>query len=247
MSITASQIVMYTSQNMPVDDATTSGGAINSGIRVVFDDIAATDVVEASGAAADSGTITITGRKSDGVIATDSFALSGTTIVSGSQQFERILIVAVDAIASGNIVLRDAGTNTTIGTIPVTESGFRRPFYDATAAAAGGSDKELYEKIFVMNTNSTLALLSATVTEIASGIYAKTAFALENTYASTQSVATRVTVPTGTGPYSSGASGVPSSDITALNYLGIWLQLDLNAGDAAQNSFYQLQVNGSTT
>ena len=200
MPITASQIVMYTSANMPVNDTASNGGAINSGIRVVFDDIAATDVVEASGAAADSGTVTITGRKSDGVIATDSFALSGTTIVSGAVQFERILIVAVDAIASGNIILRDAGTNTTIGTIPVTESGFRRPFYDATANAAGGADKDLYEKIFVMNTHTSLALLTATVTEIESGLYTKAAFALENTYASTQSVTDRTTVPTGTGP-----------------------------------------------
>ena len=39
MSVVASDIVVYASQNMPQDDLSTAGGAINSGIRLVFTDI----------------------------------------------------------------------------------------------------------------------------------------------------------------------------------------------------------------
>jgi len=247
MSVVDSDIVLYASQDMPVNDTDTSGGAINSGIRVVFTDIIATDVVEGSGTESDSGTLTITGRNTAGSVVTDNITLLGTTLVSGTQAFERILIVQNDEAASGEIVLRDHLTNSGIGSIYANESGFRRPFYDATAAAPGGSDKELYEKIYLMNLNTVNALLGATITEVVTGVYTKVAFATEDTLASTQSVANRVAVPTGTGPYGSGASGVPGTDLQPLGYLGVWLQLDLNAGDAAQNSFYQLQIDGSTT
>lgn len=247
MSVTASDIVIYSSQNMPTNDTDTSGGAINSGVRLVFDDIVATDVIKASGAVQDSGTLTITGRSSAGAIVSDTLSLSGTTLTTGTQQFERILVVAYDSVATGTITLRDASTSANIGQIIATESGFRRPFYAATAEATGGSDKELYEKGYLMNLNTGTALLSAQVSEVSSGLFAKVAFALEDTLASTQSVANRLAVPTGTGPYGTGPSGVPGTDLNPLGYLGVWLQLDLNAGDTAQNSFYQIQVSGSTT
>lgn len=247
MSVLTTDIVFYSSASMPTGDSDASGGAINSGIRVVFDDIVATDVIEASGNISDSGNLTIFGRSAVGSIVSEVLPLSGTIIVTGSTSFERILTVTSDAIASGDIVLRDSSTNVTIGTIPIRESGFLRPFYSATAEASGGSDKELYEKVFLMNLNTSGALLTTTVTEISSGVFSKVAFALEDTVQSTQSITNRLAVPTGTGPFGSGASGIVGDDLDPLEFLGIWLQLDLNAGDAAQNSFYQLQVNGSTT
>jgi hypothetical protein len=247
MSITSNDIVLYSSQNMPVND-TDSGGSINSGIRLVFEDIVATDVIEASGGASDSGTLTVTGRNAAGSIVSDVFALSGITIVSGDQLFERILVTSYDTLATGTITLRDASTDATLGTIYPTESGFRRPFYDATAEAAGGSDKDLYEKMFVKNNNTVNALLGATVTEVVSGVYALIEFALDDAHQyDEETVANRLAAPTGTGPFGSGISGVPSTDLAPLDYLGIWLHLDLTAGTAAQNSFYQINIDGRTT
>ena len=38
MAVTSSDLVLYASANMPLNDNNTSGGAINSGIRVTFTD-----------------------------------------------------------------------------------------------------------------------------------------------------------------------------------------------------------------
>ncbi len=248
MSVVASDIVIYASQNMPEDDTSTTGGAINSGVRVVFDDLTANDTLEALSADnADSGTLTITGRRADGAIVTDSFALSGTTLVSGSQTFERILVVDCDAVATGDITVRDASGDVTVGTIYENESGFRRPFYDATAEAAGGSAKTLYEKVFVKNNNTVNALLNASITEVSSGIYTLVTFGLERTLDSENSVANREAAPTGVPAYSNGPSGIPGTNLDPLSTDGMWLKFELAAGAAAQNSYYQFQVDGTTT
>lgn len=248
MSLTATDIVFYATTNMPLNDTDLTGGDIDSGIRVVFDDIAATDQIEVvSDNAGDTQNITIVGRNAAGQIITDTFAMAGTSTATSTESFERVFSAIAVSAANGTITVRDQDSDTTIGQIFANESGFRRPFYDATANAAGGADKELYEKIFVMNNNTGNALLNATVVEVASGIYTKVNFGFETDHQSTQAVSNRTTVPTGVGSYGTGSSGVPNTDLGTRDYLGIWLQLDLDAGDAAQNSFYQLQVDGSTT
>jgi hypothetical protein len=248
MSVTSTDIVIYAAQNMPVDDTSTAGGAVNSGIRVVFEDIVATDTVSVSGSSAsDTGNITITGRSAAGAVVTDTFAMSGTSLVAGTQSFERILIAQTAAAAVGTVRVQDTSTSTAIGTIAVAESGFRRPFYDATANAAGGAAKTLYEKCFIANNHATLALLGATVIEVSSGVYADMTFGLEANVSSSQSVTDRTTVPTGVGSYGNGASGVPQTNLDPVTQHGMWLKFELAAGAAAQNSFYQFQVSGTTT
>lgn len=248
MSIVASELVFYASNNMPQDDASPAGGDINSGLRVVFDDIPITGVVRAvSDNVADSGNLTIVGRDNAGVITSETFALSGTTPVSGSQVFERVLISSVDYFSTGTITLTEPVSTTGIGIIYPNESGFLRPFYDATAEPFGGSNKVLYEKIFLKNNNSVNALLNANITEISSGLYTLIAFGVEKSQQYTESVANRLTVPTGVTAYGAGPSGVAGTNLSPLSYQGVWLQLTLNAGTAAANSFYQLRVQGSTT
>jgi len=118
MSVTASDIVIYYCENKPTTDLTTAGGAIDSGVRATFTDIAATDVVEISGTnASDTGVVTVGGRNSAGIIVSENITMSGLTLVSGSQSFERILSVYNDTTANGNIIVRDASTDTTIGTV----------------------------------------------------------------------------------------------------------------------------------
>jgi len=247
MSVTSSDIVVYASQNMPEDDTTISGGAIDSGVRVVFTDIVATDTIQATGSASDSGTLTITGRNAAGAVVTESLGLSGTTIVSGTQSFERILKVFNDEAASGTITLQDATTDANIGSIYANESGFRRPYYGATANAVGGGDKTLYEKVFVANNNSVNALLSTSIAEVSSGLYTNIDFALESTIKDTTSATDRTTAPTGVGIYGVGPSGIPGTDLNPLEYEGMWLKFSLTAGTAAANSYYQFTVDGSST
>lgn len=248
MSIVASEIVFYSSNAMPQDDSSPAGGDINSGIRVVFDDIDTTGSIRAvSDSAADVGNLTIVGRDNAGVIVSESFALSGTTAVSGSQVFERILTASTDYVATGTVSLSDASTLTGIGSIFPNESGFLRPFYNAIAEPFGGSNKVLYEKIFLKNNNTTNALLTANIEEISSGLFAITEFGLEKSQQYTESIANRLTVPTGVTNYGDGPSGVAGTNISPLSYQGVWLRLTLNAGTAAANSFYQLRVQGNTT
>ena len=137
MSVVASDIVVYGTQNMPQDDLSTAGGAINSGIRVVFSDISSNSIVYAtSSSASDSGNLSVTGRDAAGILISESIGLSGTSTVSGSQVFERIIACNVDTVAVGDISISGA---TSIGSIYSNESGFQRIFYDATANSLGGS------------------------------------------------------------------------------------------------------------
>lgn len=250
MSVVASDIVIYSSQNRPVNDLTTAGGPIDSGVRATFTDIVTTDIVEISGTdAADTGSLTVTGRNSAGVIVSDVVQMSGLTLVSGTQQFERILSAYVSPTANGNILLRDASSDTEIGYIYANESGFQRVFYDATANAGGGAAKTLYEKVFVKNNNTSTALNNCTITEVATGVYSLVEFGLEDIKQSTESVVNRANAPTGvSGGYGSGSSGLPQDGyLNPLDYQGIWLKFDIAAGAASQNSFYRLQVDGTTT
>ena len=60
MSVSASDIVVYGSANMPEDDSSTSGGAIDTATKVIFTDISATDSVECVSDNAGDTTQTIT-------------------------------------------------------------------------------------------------------------------------------------------------------------------------------------------
>jgi hypothetical protein len=249
MSVTASDIVIYYCENKPTTDLTTAGGAIDSGVRATFTDIAATDTVEISGTnASDTGVITIGGRNSAGIIVSENITMSGLTLVSGSQSFERILSVYSDSTANGNIIVRDASTDTTIGTVFTNESGFQRVFYDATANAAGGANKTLYDKVFIKNNNTTTALNNVTVTEVVTGLYSIVEFGLTQVKQDSETTLNRTNAPTGVLSYGSGSSGLPeTSYLNPFDYQAVWLKLDLTAGASSQNSFYRLQVDGTTT
>lgn len=152
------------------------------------------------------------------------------------------------------------------GTAPASGSGFevakgmffektpseimqcRRIHFDEAANALGGADKDTYDKIFVKNTHATLALSNASVSEVVSGISTKEAFALDaavNGSTTNGAGNNRNVAPTGT--FDSAAKSVPGGNLEPADAIGIWCKLTLNDGDAAQNSFYELQVAGTTT
>ncbi|MHA2083027.1 MAG: hypothetical protein ACXABD_04675 [Candidatus Thorarchaeota archaeon] len=246
MSVTQSDIVFYSSQNMPQNDLSTVGGDINSGIRVVFEDISVTGLISAgSSDPSDSGNLTVTGRNSAGIILSENISLSGTTLVSGSQVFERILSCKTDYVVSGNVSV--SGTEL-VGIIYSNESGFERVFYDASANALGGADKTLYEKVFLKNNNQSTALNNVELTEVVTGLYSIVQFGLENVKQSTETTINRTNPPTGVSVFGSGSSGLPQDGfLNPLDYQGIWLQLYLEDGASSNNSFYRLQVQGSST
>ena len=246
MSVNTSDLVVYTASNMPEDNTSLTGGAINSGIRASFDDPSSdTKIVVYSSQAADTTQIlSLTGRNPAGLVITESLLLSGTSHISSVYTYDRVLKTYLDTAAVGNVSVSGSGVNK-IATIPVGESGFRRPFYDATALAA--TAKTYYEKVFVQNRNSSSALNNAKVLEVNDGLYTKIAFALEDTKKADQTISNREAVPTGiTGGFGAGPSGIVDNKLTTGDYQGVWLKLSMDAGEAATNSFFEVQISGTT-
>src|SRR5689334_22388151 len=93
MSVNPSNLKFYGSVNMPDVDGATTGGAVDFTKKISFDDISPNGLMDyVSSAAGDTAVvITITGRDASGVIQQEAKTLTGTTLVNGSQTFERIL------------------------------------------------------------------------------------------------------------------------------------------------------------
>ena len=90
----------------------------------------------------------------------DDSSASGGTINSGI----RIAMETLDApTGDANITVSGTSQNV-IGTIPIYESGFRAPFYKATASA--GSSKDFYEKIFIKNVNAATTIYDSKIIQI---------------------------------------------------------------------------------
>jgi hypothetical protein len=252
MSIAASDLVFYASANMPEDNTSTSGGAIDATVKVIFDSSSLAnslnDTVEvlSSNAGDTTQTVTVTGRAASGSIVSENFSLNGTTVQNGATTFERILKVTVNASHSGTITIRKATGDTTIGTMETGILGLRRLFYAASSDASGGSSRDFYEKVFLRNNHGTLSLLSAQISESAdpSG---KITFALANSVNDTESVANRLSAPSSVTAFNSTAKNVPGTDLAAASRIGVWLKLTLAAGDAAAVTTYTVGVTGSST
>jgi hypothetical protein len=245
MSVSGADLVVYMALNKPTDDSSTAGGDINSYIRATFDDPSSAATIKfVSASVLDVQNVAVTGRNAAGSITSETLALSGTTTVTSSNTYERILTCVLSSGAAGVITASGNGINK-LTDIPASESGFCRPFYNATASSS--SSKTLYDKVFVKNNNGSSTLNSATLIEVSSGLYSSINFGLENTKQSNQTVTNRTTAPTGIGGgFGAGPSGMVGNELAAADYQGVWLKLSLSAGEAATNSFYQVQVSGTT-
>jgi hypothetical protein len=251
MPITSADIQYLASANMPENDTATSGGAIDTATKVIFTDIAATDnvTVISNNAGDTTQTVTITGRDASGAIVSEPLSLNGTNRVTGAQLFERILKIVVSGAHSGTItVTRDDGpTFTQIATL---ESGIltaRRLFYASSSDVSGGSARDYYEKIFIKNTHAPLALTSAVIKELVDPTTFIT-FDLEDAKNDNNSVANRLTAPTGMlGTFTNSDKNVPTGLLSPGDSIGVWLKLTLAAGTSPAKSTYTLRASGTTT
>ncbi len=108
MSVLKRDLRFYGSANMPDGDGTTTGGAVNFAKKVSFVDVTPTGTMDyVSSSASDTAVvITVSGRDNTGVIQTEAKTLTGTTPVTGSQSYERLL----KALASGTVAVGDVAT-----------------------------------------------------------------------------------------------------------------------------------------
>lgn len=252
MSITSAELIAYGSANMPEADSLTTGGAISTGVRVVFDDSSLANTLEDTVEALSSSgsdttqTCTVTGRNAAGVIVSDIISLNGTNPVSGAVTFERVLKIVISAAHVGTVTVRKATGDTTIAAIEPGVLTIRRPFYDVAADVSGGSTRNYYEKIFIKNTNSTLTLTNASVTETADPLSTLT-FALSTGIDDTETTANRQTAPVGIDSFSSSLHALPGNALAAGSAIGVWMKLTLSAGAAAAKTTYTLQMAGTST
>lgn len=92
-SVVESDVRVYGSASMPDVDGSTVGGAVTFGKEIFFSDVLANGLVDyVSESASDTAVvITVSGRDATGVIVTEAKTLTGTTLVNGTQTFERLL------------------------------------------------------------------------------------------------------------------------------------------------------------
>jgi len=252
MPVIDTDIVVYGSLNMQEDNITSpQGGGIDTTTLIIFTDIiAASDTLDvvSSNAADTTQTLTVTGRLVDGSIATEVYTLTGTTPVVGVTTFERVLKMVLSAACAGAVTIEEATSKANLVVMQAGTTSVRRPFYNVSSEAVGGLAVDMYEKIFFKNENSTLALTNATIAEIAGGVAANVEFYLDSTLDASDSATNRITEPVAaTGNWSSATLNVANSQNHSANSAqGVWLHLNLPAGQAATNSTYTLRESGQT-
>jgi len=250
MPVTADDIVFYGSATMAENDVTTNiGGAVDTTAKVVFTDISATGVVTAvsDNVADTTQTLTVTGRDASGVIVSDIITLAGTTPVSTTQAFERIMKMVLSAATTGIVSVTDSAA-AAVATFEPGVLQVRRIFYDVAADATGGVIRRYYEKIFSRNNNATLALTNAVISE-QSDLTGKVAFALESVLDGTDTNGignNRQVAPTGYVFDSLAKNVANTQNHSPGSAQGIWLELTLNPGDVATKTVYTLRESGTS-
>jgi hypothetical protein len=254
MPVSSSEIIAYCSTNMPESNSTPSGGAIDTTCKAIFTDISAADTLEAlsNNGADTTQTITVTGRNASGIIVTDTMALNGVSVIPGASatSFTRILKIVMSGSATGTVTIRKASDDVTIATLEPGVTKVRRLFYDSSADASGGSTRQFYEKIFIKNTNATLAVTNAVVSEFADPS-TFVDFALESGINGITQASGRLnTIPSGmvSGSFSSLSRNVPSGgNLGPGSGIGVWLRLQLAAGASPTGTTYTVRLAGQST
>jgi len=258
MALQDTDIVIYGSDNMREDDVLSpQGGPINTAIKMTFTDITGatnpTAVSVLSNNMSDSGVVLVRGRSLGGSIVEETLNLLGTSSVLGAQTFERILRVHSSGHI-GTLTVTAATDSYTLATLESGVSEVRRPFFTVTGDAAGGSDRNYYEKVFIKNNSATNDLLSATVGESSDGTEspgANITFSLETGVNGNVSSTNRVTSPaTGSilsGVFSDNTQEVPGGSLPLGSAIGVWLRLNIPAGTAPTNTTFVFDINGATS
>jgi hypothetical protein len=250
MPVQASDLKFYASEHMPENNTSLSGGDINTSVRVVFSDIVNVDTIDVfSTNNTLNGTLTVIGQDANNDPIQENFTLAGTTTVAGTSLFKNIWrMYYLDAAHTGSIYIQDDSTSTVIGVLEDYVTGIVRVFHNTIADYYGGNSYVYYEKVFVKNTHASSTLLGVEVSEQQLGLYDVISLGVEDSFRADQSVANRLTAPTGVSSYGAGPTPtVEGPHLLPGIYQGIWLKLESEPGDPTANSFYGLRVTGRSS
>ena len=256
MTVGPAQLVFYGGSGASNTDVGAVGGDIDSGIRIAMNDISSnTTVTTYSSDIRDRNRLKVWGWDSSQLGATEIITVSGTGSFVGSTTFSGVLGAALINHATGVGIVTVSGTSqNVIGRIPVGESGFRAPFWDATGVP--GSEVSYYEKVFIKNNSKNSTLQNATIIQPATGLSSIITYGLENGKSvdpsgagTKESVANRKTAPINVSSYGSGVSGVwpsGSGNLEPTAYQGVWLKMTLPDGYVTTTGFYQIYCSGNS-
>lgn len=253
MAVAASDLVFYCSANVPEADSGTAGGAIDPDVRVIdrtqCDGIAggSGDQIDlVSTEAADTQNCVLAGIGTDGTWITETVALTGTTHVQSTNTYLHLRKCRLTSAAAGAVTVARyaSGTPVTLTTIVAGEKGYLDPFLRAEANASGGAAKAIYAKIYLRNNHATDALQDGVIW-LSEDEDSELTMDLEmvsdaTVVDGTESIATRVTLPSTGGTYSfadhatEGAGhdigDAEDGNLAAGEAQGIWLKLSLAPG-----------------
>jgi len=246
MPIVQSDLKLYQSASMPENDTGLSGGAITTaGIVAAITQASNTAPKAASSAAGDTTqTLTITGRNTAGAIVSEGLTLNGTTQITFTTTFERILKAVLSAAATGTVTIFMNDGTTVIVALPPAKTSVRRFLYDAVSE---GAQVDRHEKLYGRNEHATLTLnnaafrLTADPSEDASH---DVQIGLESS--NDQSVANRKTVPGSVTFVDENVDIVISGGLAALASKGLWARQRLGASAAATKSTFTVELAGSS-
>lgn len=242
----AADLIYYGTGNHPTDDASVTGGAISLTTRPLDAQFSATAVVALiSNNAADTMNVTVIGRNAAGEVISEVKALNGTSEVVTSAGFERIHSITIASTAAGTVLAKQGSGGTTRHTFA--PGSLKAVMLFQRAAADPSSTKTRYEKLFVKNTHGTESLTAATMelTTDASGNYE---FAIAGSVDDTESVANRLTAPSGETFVDDGVDqSVPGGgNLAAGIAIGFWLKQILSAAEAAAKETATVTIAGQS-
>lgn len=245
MPIAASDLIAYGSASRPEDDSSTTGGAIDLTDRPSPMTLAADDTLEMVSSQAGDTTqvVTVTGRGTDGAILTDNQTVNGTTIVTFTGTFERVLKVVMDVVATGIITIRRGSSGPTVDTIPINELGFFGMFLKSASESSG---TVRHEKIFWRNSHGTLTLNSAAV-ELTADPSSKIQMGLEAAKDDSNTITDRKQVPGGVSFVDDNVSqSVPTGILATTEAIGTWIEMTLIADDSPLKTSHTTQLSGTS-
>jgi len=248
MAIAASDLKFYAAANMPEDDTSLVGGAIDALRQVVFTQLADDDDVEVLSSSASDTTqvVTVHGRDTGGAYVSPTATLNGTSavILSPATTFERINRIEMSATAVGTVTIRRSVAGATIYAIPIGERGVWSLF--SKSASDPSVTKTRFMKVFCKNTHATLTLTAAKI-DLTADPDARIKFGLEATKDDSATATNRLTAPGGVTFFDdNNPQNVPGTTLEAASAIGVWAEQALTTGDAPHRTTFTLKASGES-
>lgn len=245
MSIVSTDLVLWSSANIPVDEVSTAGGAISTTTKPTLDQFTSNAIAQVVSDGADTRTVTVTGRLATGVVDTEVLTLNGTTPVSGAKTWERLLSVVLSATSGTRTVQVKQGAGGTVrATVGLNETTYHIAFQQSFSST---SIKNYFEKYFFKNQNGTLTLTSAAI-KLTADPSAVITVGCAPTKGDSATVSNRLAAPASVTFVDDNVSqSVPTGTLAASETIGVWADMTLAANNVALRSSYTIQLSGTTT